>query len=831
MVANIRGYTPNYQFKLINFDTPRWHTLEYANWIQVDTILSAAGVPHIRGVWLNATAYTTGDRVLDPETGDIWRCDVTHTSAATGTFEADRTAHPTYWLLQQPGVPIFRGTWAPDTVYSLGDIVVNGEYSYHLCTNEHESSTNFITDVANWQLVFDATAAVFYMEDSTEIVANYASAAQASAVSADASKNSALASATSASSSASDADADAIAADASADAAVVSAAAAAASAQRLQGTSVTTNTVGGGLKTFQTQAGKMFDVGVYMHIVDNAEAANSMSGVVTAYSGTTLTVNVLALSGSGTKSDWRLYVSGSPGQPGTAGATGATGATGAPGPQGPQGIQGPQGATGPAGSGSGDMLRSANLSDVLSASASLANIGGAPLASPIFTGDPQAPTPATADNDTSIATTAYVKAQGYGAAVPPATVAPLMDGAAAVGSVAKYAKEDHIHPTDTTRAPLASPIFTGDPTAPTPLTADNDTSIATTAFVKAQGYAPLAAPTFTGDAKSTTPAVNDNDTSIATTAYVIGQASPTATAPLVNGTATGGTATRWSREDHVHPTDTSRAPLNAPVFTGDARAVTPTAGDSDTSIATTAFVQNAISTSTTNKVDKAGDTMTGPLTVNPATGGAAITLNPTQAAQQALHNLMQSGVVKWQVGKQTDDNYIIFSSVAGAYGLVIDKTTALASVVANPTTGLGIATKQYADGLVTAATAAEVVNNTAPTRLLTPGAMWSAATPTVLTESAGVVTPNLSLGIDFTWTLGGAARTMNSPSNLKAGQKGVFILTVGASGSITTWGSAWKFPGGVKPTLTPNGIDVISYVAQGTAGAPIMYCTHSAGFA
>lgn len=49
-----------------------------------------------------------------------------------------------------------------------------------------------------------------------------------------------------------------------------------------------------------------------------------------------------------------------------------------------------------------------------------------------------------------------------------------------------------------TKADLASPVFTGNPTAPTPLTADNDTSIATTAFVKAQGYAPLASPTFTG---------------------------------------------------------------------------------------------------------------------------------------------------------------------------------------------------------------------------------------------------------------------------------------------------------------------------------------------
>src|SRR5262252_3220201 len=39
--------------------------------------------------------------------------------------------------------------------------------------------------------------------------------------------------------------------------------------------------------------------------------------------------------------------------------------------------------------------------------------GFAPIDSPVFTGDPQAPTPATADSDTSVATTAFVKAQGY----------------------------------------------------------------------------------------------------------------------------------------------------------------------------------------------------------------------------------------------------------------------------------------------------------------------------------------------------------------------------------------------------------------------------------
>jgi hypothetical protein len=68
-------------------------------------------------------------------------------------------------------------------------------------------------------------------------------------------------------------------------------------------------------------------------------------------------------------------------------------------------------------------------------------------------------------------------------------------------------------------APLASPVFTGDPKAPTPSPGDNDTSIATTAFVAAS-YAPLASPVFTGDPKAPTPTVGDNDTSIATTAFV-----------------------------------------------------------------------------------------------------------------------------------------------------------------------------------------------------------------------------------------------------------------------------------------------------------------------
>jgi hypothetical protein len=85
-------------------------------------------------------------------------------------------------------------------------------------------------------------------------------------------------------------------------------------------------------------------------------------------------------------------------------------------------------------------------------------------------------------------------------------------------------------------APVASPAFTGTPTAPTPAPGTSTTQIATTAFVTAVDAlkANLADPVFTGDPRAPTPAAADNDTSIATTAYVTsGIATATAPAALM----------------------------------------------------------------------------------------------------------------------------------------------------------------------------------------------------------------------------------------------------------------------------------------------------------
>lgn len=91
------------------------------------------------------------------------------------------------------------------------------------------------------------------------------------------------------------------------------------------------------------------------------------------------------------------------------------------------------------------------------------------------------PNPSNGDNSTKYATTAWVQTNAPG--TPPATVLPIMNGTAAVGVISKYAREDHVHPTDTSRAPLASPALTGTPTAPTQAALMNSTAIATTAYV------------------------------------------------------------------------------------------------------------------------------------------------------------------------------------------------------------------------------------------------------------------------------------------------------------------------------------------------------------
>lgn len=85
------------------------------------------------------------------------------------------------------------------------------------------------------------------------------------------------------------------------------------------GTSTTSLAIGVGSKVFTTQASKLWVEGQYLQIASDADGANYMHGNVTTYSGTTLTMNITDIGGSGTLADWNISISGTRGSTGAAG--------------------------------------------------------------------------------------------------------------------------------------------------------------------------------------------------------------------------------------------------------------------------------------------------------------------------------------------------------------------------------------------------------------------------------------------------------------------------------------------------------------------------------
>lgn len=153
-------------------------------------------------------------------------------------------------------------------------------------------------------------------------------------------------------------------------------------------------------------------------------------------------------------------------------------------------------------SGATDLVRKSQVDTLLAAKA--------PLASPALTGTPTAPTAAPATNTTQIATTAFVQEALAGAGagdmsksvydttnngkVDVAETAEAVPWTGVTGKPSSFPPAAHSHVTSEVtgldaalagKVPLASPDFTGTPTAPTATAGSNSTQIATTAFVAA----------------------------------------------------------------------------------------------------------------------------------------------------------------------------------------------------------------------------------------------------------------------------------------------------------------------------------------------------------
>jgi hypothetical protein len=115
------------------------------------------------------------------------------------------------------------------------------------------------------------------------------------------------------------------------------------------GTSISALSVSIGLKTFVTQAGVQWIVGNRLRAV-NAGGDRVMVGLVTAYSGTSLSIYADTIQGVGSDNTWNIGIAGEVGQQGGTGPGGATGSKGDTGAAGATGaastVPGPKGDTG-----------------------------------------------------------------------------------------------------------------------------------------------------------------------------------------------------------------------------------------------------------------------------------------------------------------------------------------------------------------------------------------------------------------------------------------------------------------------------------------------------
>ena len=349
---------------------------------------------------------------------------------------------------------------------------------------------------------------------------------------------------------------------------------------------------------------------------------------------------------------------------------------------------------------------------VIFTSADLSAAGGALLASPVFTGVPAGPTAAPGTNTTQLATTAFVEA------AVAAGSAGVSSFNGRIGAVTLIANDISA----AGGAVLASPAFTGTPTAPTAAPGTNTTQLATCAFVTAAiaaaPYAPLASPGFTGTPTGPTAAPGTNTTQLATTAYV--------TAALAAFSGAGVTSFN-SRTGAVNliANDISSvggALLASPAFTGAPSAPTALLGTNSTQLATTAFVQAAVTAATA-----------GVSSFNTRTGAVTLTTaDVTSAGGAPLASPAFTGTPSLPAGSVIAGVTNASAAPAGQVGEVV---TATASAVA---------------------AGATTVAKTAVTLNLTAGDwdIWGVATTTLGTGGATTLVASLSLttnALDATW--------------------------------------------------------------------------------
>lgn len=140
--------TPNFGFELVPFNERPWQEKEHNNWRLVDAVFSRyLAIADLVGVWQNSTAYTIGDKLVDPDIGSIYTCLADHVSRPSGLFIDDRADNPTLWESFSVEA-VNSGTYTIGETYGPNEFVTDAS-RYGIVIQSHVAVTSYDIGVAN----------------------------------------------------------------------------------------------------------------------------------------------------------------------------------------------------------------------------------------------------------------------------------------------------------------------------------------------------------------------------------------------------------------------------------------------------------------------------------------------------------------------------------------------------------------------------------------------------------------------------------------------------------------------------------------------------------
>ena len=105
-------------------------------------------------------------------------------------------------------------------------------------------------------------------------------------------------------------------------------------------------------------------------------------------------------------------------------------------------------------------------------------------------------------------------------------------------------------------------------------------------------------------------------------------------------------------------------------------------------------------------------------------------------------------------------------------------------------------------------------------KFLDAAGVFAAAAVSAITDGVTTFSTDWNTGFNFSASVTRTS-TLPNPTNVKVGQTGCYFFTQGASttGVISSYGTFWKFSGGVSPALstTINYVDALCYFAKTTS--------------